>query len=62
MEEVQPQDTETQGAKSQRLIRVILTTAVILTGAYYIQKSSSIKEMLSNDAIDSVHADFRNGK
>ncbi len=46
-----------QDEKTKKIIRVILTVGVILTGAYYIQRSTSVTEILSEDIVNDAQAD-----
>lgn len=48
--------------ESKKLIRIVLTLAVVLAGSYYINRSTSLSEILSTDVVKDAKADVPSGK
>lgn len=43
--------------ESQKIVRVLLTLGVLLAGSYYINRSTSLQEILSNEIVPDAKAD-----
>ncbi len=43
--------------ESQKIVRILLTLGVLLAGSYYINRSSSLPDILSNDLVPDAKAD-----
>lgn len=43
--------------ETQKVIRIVLTLGVLLAGSYYINKTTTLSEVLSDDLIQDVQAD-----
>lgn len=43
--------------ETQKIIRIVLTLGVLLAGSYYINRTTTLSEVLSDDLVQDAQAD-----